>query len=193
MLHLKVPAGVENGDLLLASITFDSGAAPMPLNGWTLVPNATATSSSHAQTSVWYHIADHEPDGYTWHWGTTADAAGGMTAWRGVDTANPFDVTAATANGTGANATAPSITTVTAFSELISVFGGGDANSQEFTAPNDEDGEVSVIGGPVSGTWFAHLVAAKLQREPGATSPEVASVTSGDWTAISIALKTLPH
>ena len=80
MLHLKVPAGVQNGDLLLASITFDSGAAPMPPNGWALVPNATATSSSNAQTSVWYHIANHEPDGYTWHWGTTADPAGGMTA-----------------------------------------------------------------------------------------------------------------
>src|SRR5262245_20579529 len=192
-LHLKVPAGVQNADLLLASITFDSVAAPMPPSGWALVPNANATSSSNAQTAVWDHIATGEPGGYTWHWSTTADPAGGMTAWRGVDTTNPFDVTAAAATGAGAKATAPSITTVTAFSELISVFGGGNANSQEFTAPNDEDGEVSVIGGPVSGTWFAHLVAAKLQREAGATSPEAASVTSGDWTAISIALKTLPH
>jgi hypothetical protein len=109
-----VPGGM-NGDLLLGSITFNSGASATPPSGWTQVPGASVVSNSNDQTVVWYHFVGTtpEPASYTWTWtNAAASPAGGITAWRGVNIADPFDVTGTVDNGISATATAPAITTV---------------------------------------------------------------------------------
>jgi hypothetical protein len=197
-LQLNLVPGVQSGDLLLASITFLSTATATPPTGWTPVPDATVVSNANDQTVVWYHFvgATPEPANYTWTWDAAASPAGGITGWRGVDTVNPFDVTASVDTGISDTATAPSVNTLTANAQLISVFGAGGADGQSFALPGNETGAVKVNGGPAAGDWYAHLLADKPQKTTGATPPQAVNITTnpgnaapGDWTAISFALK----
>ena len=127
--------------------------------------------------------------------------------WRGVRKNNPFDVDAVTAAGTGPNATAPAITPVSENIRLLSVFGAGNQTGQAFQQPvapglgGDETLALKVIGGPQSGTWFAHLVADRIQVTQSGQSAPAQSVQiiptpllgqpSATWSAISIALRPL--
>ena len=197
-LQLNVVPGVQSGDLLLASITFLSTATATPPTGWTPVPDATVVSNANDQTVVWYHFVGTtpEPANYTWTWDAAASPAGGITAWRGVDATDPFDVTASVDTGVSDTATAPSINTLTANAQLISVFGAGGADGQSFALPGNETGAVKVNGGPTAGDWYAHLLSDKPQKTAGATLPQAVIITTnpgnaapGDWTAISFALK----
>jgi hypothetical protein len=207
-LQLSVVPGVTQGDLLLASITFFSGAKPTPPSGWTQVPGASVVSNSDNQTVVWQHFvgANPEPASYTWTWNTTAFPSGGITAWRGVDSASPFDGEASVDNGTGTTATAPSLTTAANDERLISVFGAGNATGQTIGLPVngagaiDETGALKVFGGAQLMTNYAHLVADRHEANKGSTSPQTVVITSStnppdpniaksDWTAITIALK----
>jgi hypothetical protein len=127
-----------------------------------------------------------------------------MTAWSGVSTTSPFDVEFASVdNGKSEAAIDPSIKTLTANAQLVSVLGAGNATNQAFAlpqlhdanGPTDETGAAKVNGDPVGQTWFAHLVADRPQTTAGATSSQFVKITkkaeSGNsvWTAISIALK----
>jgi Thaumatin family len=194
---------LQAGDLLLASITFNSGAGTPKLpTGWTQVPGASVISGSNDQTMVWYHFVvtpNGEPANYTWTWTTGAFPSGGITVWRGVNRTNPFDATASVNQGSGANATAP----------VLSIFGAGGATGLVFGLPasnnpgigTDETGALVVNGGPASGTYYAHLVADRIGasngKDPGATDLQTTTLTSNngddtaksDWTAITIALK----
>jgi hypothetical protein len=202
------PGGAKVGDLLLASITFFSGAGlPQVPAGWSQVPNASA-SNSNDQTVVWFHfVASGDPDLYTWDWGGTKPfPSGNITVWRGVSKNNPFDVPAVTAAGTGPNATAPAITPASKNIRLLSVFGAGNQTGQAFQQPvapglgGDETLALKVIGGPQSETWFAHLVADRIQVTQSELSAPAQSVQiipsplgrpAATWSAISIALRPL--
>jgi hypothetical protein len=104
-LRLSVLPGslLEAKDLLLASITFYSGAGTPSLpTGWTQVPGASVMSGSLDQTMVWYHFvvfAKPEPANYIWTWTNKAFPSGGITVWRGVNKTNPFDATATVNQG----------------------------------------------------------------------------------------------
>jgi len=207
-LHLNVipKANVKTGDLLLASITFLQGAGmPTVPDGWTQVPMASV-SNSNDQTVVWYHFAaTTDLSSYTWRWNSPAFPAGGITVWRGVDSDNPFDVSAETEAGTGEFATAPALTPASQNIRLLSVFGAGNQINQAFQQPvgvgpgigGDETMAVKVIGGPGNGTWFAHLVGDRIQvTESGKkTAAQMVQIIPGKeggtatWTAISIALR----
>jgi hypothetical protein len=209
-LQLSVIPGVQNNDLLIASITFSVGAGTStPPAGWTQVPGASVANNNN-QTVVWYHfVTNSEPSSYTWTWTSTAYPSGGLTAWRGVNTATPFDAaTAATAlsNGPSNQATAPSISTPTLGDRLLSVYGAGGALQQTFAIPighnvgGDETFAVKVIGGPTVGSYYAHFVGDRIQtanpslaQTVEVIAPPIKGVPQapGDWTAISIALKPL--
>jgi hypothetical protein len=214
-LELGVIPGIQNGDLLVASITYLDGATPTPPAGWTQVPNANiASKSANDRTTVWYHIAKNEPSSYTWKWNSNAYPAGAITFWRGVDNARPFDdIQAQPDTGTGAFATAPSITTKTANSQLLSIFGAGNGGRLAFQGPvsvkpnigRDEAMAAKLIGGiGVAGTdtWYGHLVGdrpqtgigpADAQRVEIIPNPDSGIIRGGlDWTAISIVLKPGP-
>ena len=203
-LQLNVAPGVQNGDLLITSITFYAPAGPpMAPSGWSFVPNADVTEVTQ-RTAVWYHfVSNGDPTSYTWTWTSAAYPSGGLTAWRGVNSTTPFDVDAKTAGGTGTVAVAPSITTVTEGTRLLSVFGAGSANQASFALPvgsvgigTDETGAVKLNGGPNTGTYVAHLVGDRIQAKRNlAQSVKITQsgkmpVSSGpDWTAISIMLR----
>jgi hypothetical protein len=210
-LQLNAIPGVQNGDLLLASITFLQSAIPTPPSGWVQVPGASVANENN-QTVVWYHFvttSPPEPPSYSWTWNSTAYPAGGMTAWRGVNPTTPFDTTALTAlaNSPSDTAVAPAITTPTPGDRLLSVFGAGAALGQNFeaptggslppTGPGDETIALRVNGGDAIGTYYAQLVADRIQTTTSALAQysKVGTVPKnqrpGDWTAISMVLKPL--
>lgn len=202
-LPVNVVPGVQPGDLLLVSISFDSAATPVAPSGWSIVPNADVTSSKNQRTVVWYHIAAKgDPTSLVWNWNQAANPSGGMTAWKGVNSANAFDVPAVTASGVGKIATAPGVTAITANTRLLSVYGAGTANQPSFALPvndknaGDETGALKINVGP-KGTYYAHLVGDRIQVAKGAISAQSVAIsqkdpinTNGpDWTAISIVLR----
>jgi hypothetical protein len=103
-----LPAGVQNGDLLIALIATDS-TAPMGTGGFTQQASVGAN-----QAYVGTKIASNEG-------GTENFGAGGggtyctvtLLAYSGVNPATPMDATATAASGTVTNVAFPSITTVT--------------------------------------------------------------------------------
>jgi len=86
---LNVPAGVVNGQLLLAVLTIDGGSSATitPPAGWTLA-NRTNSSTLIAQ-GLYYRIANTEPASYSW---TTSNrnSSAVMAAYSGVDPNTPL-------------------------------------------------------------------------------------------------------
>jgi hypothetical protein len=178
-------------------------------------------SNSSDETAVWYHFVvepNAEPASYNWAWNGVAYPAGGITAWRGVNSTGcssgstkcqAFDAAPVVDQGTGAIATAPSITTKTLKAQVLSIFGAGEATGLAFGLPvsnkpgigTDETGALVVNGGPTIKSYYAHLVADRIgassATDPGPTDPQTVTLSSsnqGDptmsnWTAISIALR----
>jgi len=215
-LQLNAIPGVQANDLLLASITFNSPAGTPSLpSGWSPVPNADVTSKINQRTAVWYHfVTNQEPGSYTWTWNAKAYPAGGLTAWRGVSMGTPFDVPAVTAFATKPEdkATAPPITTMTADTRVLSVYGAGKAQKPAFALPfseavsgkpvGDETGAVKVNGGDNTGTYYGHLVGDRIQSSKGevlaqsvritqtaSEKPPIPVTDGANWTAITMVLR----
>lgn len=103
---VSVPAGVVNGDLLMAAISgFGSvGAtpsAPTTPSGWTKIGEAsTSGSNGNINTGWYYRIASSEPANYT-----LANSGGDtyidadIIAFSGVDATTPFNLTGLSATG----------------------------------------------------------------------------------------------
>jgi hypothetical protein len=84
-IKMVVPAGVQNGDLMLAFYSYWAPAAASAPSGWTLLQ--TVTSSSSAVETVWYRFANNDTPGSTYLWSfgaATPFEAGGMLAYRGL-------------------------------------------------------------------------------------------------------------
>ena len=117
---LTVPAGVQNGDLLIAALTFAGGSNATVTgptgNTWTLHKEQVRTTSVKAH--IWYRVASGETAGsttYTWSVSPNELVSGGIVAYRGVDTGSPFDVTPVGAVGSSQSVDSATggVTTVT--------------------------------------------------------------------------------
>ena len=116
------PAGATDGDVLLAGITFGGQASiamsTVPAN-WTLV--RAAGNAGVWWTNTYTHVVGPgEPANYTWTINLAGQLLGDITAYSGVDTVTPVDVSAA---ATGFQ-NMPTMTT-TGPNELLVAFWGG--------------------------------------------------------------------
>ena len=118
---VPVPAGVANGDLLIAQVSSPGTGAANPQTGWnTLI----ITQARAGEDWAWYwRLASSEPANYTWSWGA-GSGPGNMIAYRGVDQVTPIDVAAAagTAATSGTTLTAPTRTTATNNALLVAAY-----------------------------------------------------------------------
>lgn len=104
------PAGVANGDWLLASVS--SNARDITSTGWTVFDEET--NDVFRNTILYKAAGGSEPANYTFNAGagTNAPMVGTIIALASVDTSNPFNDHAVTSSLTEAEpATGPSITT----------------------------------------------------------------------------------
>jgi hypothetical protein len=121
-LTIGAPAGVSAGDVMVASIDVRGKPAITPPAGWTLIRSDVNGSTMKLET--YYRIAgSSEPSSHTWTFSNTLGAAGGIVAFRGVDTAAPIDASGGQVNASSTLITAPSITTTVPDTALVGSFG----------------------------------------------------------------------
>jgi hypothetical protein len=154
------PTGLADGDVLITAMG-TSAASGTPPSGFTTIGSAT-TSASERITYAYKVVtsAAGEPANYSWS-GASGRTSVAITAYSGVDTTTPVDMTAATATGTAS--VGVSNTTVTDGAMLIA--GAiGDWSSAGMTVPGSMS-QVFNLGNPGRRTAGADLI----QATAGAT------------------------
>ncbi|KPF48222.1 hypothetical protein D621_16280 [beta proteobacterium AAP51] len=127
-LLINVPTGVQEGDLLLAWVSQRTTALPLGSNmrtvptGWTLVLTRSGSGGNNFGMSVYMRVAnDSERGDYTWEFSLPGLSAGGMAAFRGVDSSNPITVSDSRANTASTSYTTPAISTALDNSMLVAM------------------------------------------------------------------------
>ncbi len=120
MLDVPAPAGVQEGDVLIAAIDV-RGAKIKTAAGWTLV--RAIDSASNLRQALYVKVAGTEPASYAFTLNTKAVVAGAIAAYEGVDTDSPVDAAGARKTTSSASITAPSVTTIAPNSVLVGAFG----------------------------------------------------------------------
>ncbi len=117
------PAGTVEGDVLVAGVSAQDGSdvTITPPSGWTLI-RRTDSGTSHAEAAYYKVAGASETATYTFTVASSTRWSIGISAYRGVDTANPIDTDAAQANASSTNAVAPSVTTTSANTMLVGIF-----------------------------------------------------------------------
>lgn len=175
-LVLPVPAGVQDGDLLIAFLTIaldnTSNDFSTP-TGWTLLDDSVANPPGGSRSANFWKIASSEPANYTWNVAAGADDwAGVMVAYSGADQTTPINQHAGTTSGaieqTGVTS---SITPTVDNCMIVGMFG--------------EDG--SNTGG--AGSWTAggsETVRQQTQEATNFTTSAVEDILQGTAAAITV-------
>ena len=175
-LALNVPAGVQNGDLLVATVTDWPGTLTGP-SGWTraLLPSANQ--------GIWYKVASNEPASYTWSGSADSTWSGVIDAFSGVSTATPLDATPLAIIGTAATVAWPGAISVTdkAWSLVVSTENN---NTDTIAVPSGYTAR-SAMGGN------SFIRSSTRVISPAGTVAPSASDSSGTptWSAYSLVLR----
>jgi len=121
---VPVPAGVTAGDLLIAQIGYNAAGTITPPAGWNLIDVTTNPSKPIMQGLYWRAASASEPTHYDFGLSSAKKdtAVGAIAAYRGIDVTDPIDAVSAQTDSASTNIVAPSITTSTANTTLISFF-----------------------------------------------------------------------
>ncbi len=90
-IEIDAPAGIEEGDFLIAGIAYDGGnnETITPPAGWVEIEDEN--KGNQVGVVAYYKIAgDSEPGSYTWGISSSEAAAGGILRYSGVDTDDPI-------------------------------------------------------------------------------------------------------
>ncbi len=179
-LVIPKPAGVASGDVLVASVSVRGSPTITPPSGWTSVVDTP--NGSVIRQAVFVHVAGaSEPASYTWTFSKAQSAAGGVSAYQGVDTANPIDASGGQANPSSSTIAAPSITTTHDGDLIVGFF--GIATIADLTPPGSmaERFDVAV---PSTNQYKASAESAdETQASAGTTGPRAATA---DHSAASV-------
>ncbi len=143
------PVGLAVNDLMIAAITARGGTntfvcAPAVTGAWTSIRADDSTTVLHQQ--IYWKVAtaaDVAAASYIFTFGTAAgcatttslQAAGGISAFFGVNDAAPIDANSGQANASGTAVTAPTMTNATAGNFLVGAFGSANGAAPFWTAP----------------------------------------------------------
>lgn len=186
------PTSIANGDLLFAALTWTSGTVTVSgaPAGWTLIGNTTTGVSNQIYVATYYKVASGEAGSYTWTLtGTGINNCGSIWRITGAHATTPFDAFSGT-TGTGANASAPTLTTATN-NELVA-FVVGYSSTQAgiaFSTPSGYTPRDILTSTGVSDEYTASTVQAGAGAT-GAVATNVSGVIAGDtWAAQLVAFK----
>ncbi len=181
---VNVPTGVQNGDLLLAYYSYWSFATLTPPNGWTQVQ--TAASSGSGAATVWYRFANNDTPGssYTWGFGsTTPYAAGGMLAYRGVDSAN-FEDGFCTDAG---NSNVPNLCSFSTATDHGMYVGFVSAENTALTLPSDVS--TIAVNQYAAGSHFGVAAGGRALGIAQTIPDDFGSMNSGGWASVVFGLR----
>jgi hypothetical protein len=194
-LHLSAPTSTKAGDVLIANIAINGGSSAdvltTPSSDWHEFAR-TDNDTSVRLISYW-KVADASDinASYDWDINKQTQAEGGITAYSGVDTANPIDAVATT-TGSGTTAAAPSVTTNANNEVIITTFAtdfGKNANTTYFSIPTGFATKYNAPNTPYGPSIATFDV---MQASAGASeiaSSAINSNKSHNWVAQQIALK----
>ena len=170
-LTINVPAGVTANDLLVAHVAVRGNGAITAPGGWT--PLVDANNGNFIRQATYYRIAGgSEPASYQWTFASTP-AAGGMSAFYGVKSTSPVDVTGTTQVANSATVTAPSVTTAANDALVLAFFAVRASSAFDQAGGMTELYESSASGGVAAATD------SMAQATAGATGAKTSTVTSG--------------
>ena len=155
---LNVPAGVQNGYLLVAGIFDYTGSSTPTINtptGWTKLTAASSTGTVHA-FSVFWRTALSEPASYTWT-GTSGDWAGAMVSYT---SGAPDGSSAFTTNG-GQTWTTPAFTAGNAGDTVI-LLSGWLGDTTVVAGPGGSTARASATSGLNEGIQALDIAAATV-------------------------------
>jgi hypothetical protein len=119
------------GDVLIAQFTADDAPSVTTVPaGWSAVVEPQSVGTS-ARLFVYSHVVGTaDPASYSWGLSTAVKWNAAIAAFRGVDTATPFDTPAGTRSGTASSTsvTVPGVTTVTPGALLVGGVGPNNAS-----------------------------------------------------------------
>jgi hypothetical protein len=110
-LAIKVPSGTQSGDVMVAHVVVQtSGNSIAAPTGWHMIKRQD--TSNNLATATYYKVAgSSEPSSYTWNFGTSGEASGGIASYNGVDTTSPIDANDAQYNNGTTNLDNAGLTT----------------------------------------------------------------------------------
>jgi hypothetical protein len=195
----NVPAGVRDGDLLIAVIGFQNSTTGTwtPPAGWTsVIENQLASSSGVADTaprvSVFLRVADNEPASYTWTASTSDGLSGFCLAYRGEDLTTPQDATRTVAIGAALGAPNPaSITTVTNGAVVVAIGWADDDTGFSGLSSGYTSRIASTTQAPIGvGNGATYAICDLTVATAGATDPGAFTTTDPEqWGAITLAIR----
>jgi PKD repeat protein len=173
---LATPAGISTGDLLLGAFTVNNTPTVTPPTGWAPIVGPLKPNGG-AEAFAYYHIvqAGEAATSYSWALSSAQKWGGGITAYRGVDPSNPFDVaspaTKVDSTGTSTTITIGGITTVTNGAMLVGGL-GADGATATTTPPSGWTEGFDSVGGKMS----EH--ANEVQSVAGASGPATWTISA---------------
>ena len=181
---MQVPAGVQNGDLLMAFYSYWHSAGATAPAGWTLL--STEPSSSSGVETLWYRYANNDAPGSTYTWtfsGPASYASGGMLDYRGVASVSAADGNCLD-SGSNANPTLCSMTTGASSDIYVGFYC---TENSSLALPGDLKPRVAQQY--ASGSYFGSAAGDKSLGSPGVVPADTGSMNSGGWETIVLALK----
>lgn len=173
-----------NGDLVLAfqMTGLGVGTAPAAPTGWLTQDRVAITGFDLA---CWYRVGNNEPGSYNFN--NSGSGLGGKShVWIiSITGAGPAPEANSKASGTGTTATAGSVTSLAAGSQLFGGFGIG-ASAGGTITPVGFDGSF----GQLSATELGLNVATQALSGAGATGVRTATLTGGTlaWLALLVSI-----
>ena len=118
-LTINAPAGITNGDVLIAQVTVRGATTVItPPSGWSLIRRDNTTGS--IGVALYYKVVTGaEPASFAWTFNAQRQASGGIAAYAGVDNATPIDASSGRYNDSIAAITASSVTTTVPNDRLV--------------------------------------------------------------------------
>ncbi|MCA1832871.1 MAG: DNRLRE domain-containing protein [Actinobacteria bacterium] len=185
------PTGTASGDVLIAGIATRGTPTVTAPTGWTLIRTRETGSSWTLQS--YYHVAgSSEPTSYTWTLSVAKAAAGTVTAYTGVDTTSPIDVTSGHLDNTAATSiTATGVTTTAGNDLVVGIFENTGAATFTPPAGMTERGEDQ---SNAAGQSHVDIETADIsQTTAGATGDKIATGSAANTGAAElVALRAAP-
>jgi acyl dehydratase len=187
---LNLPAGVQNGDLLIAAVAFNSSTATVttPPSGWTALDSAPAVTGSQT-CGVWYRLYTTGVTAPTWGLSAQLKTAGVMVAYRGVNQITPVVAgTRTTRSASSADLTAASLTMTAANQEMLAIYMVKTTTATTASTPAGMTPRGQVFG-TGSGATATHIFSQTYPTAGGTGNKTTTyDVASGNGYAIQLAL-----
>jgi hypothetical protein len=186
-LTIAKPAGVAAGHVLVATFAIQGKPGVLVPSGWTLI-RETLGKNAYEQATYYKVAGSSEPASYTFSAKANSwKMAGGITAFSGVDTANPIEKEGAK-SGVSGNAVSPSFGTSSNKAVLLNpvmftLTSAGATITPDASLPNEPY--------DVNPSNMSHDVAWGVQQFAGSTGTKtaVSSSANSGWISSLIALK----